>query len=252
MPLTYDEVVEVDSLKRRLDALRPLTRAQIAAVRRSFRGEDIELVYASNAIEGSRLTLRETQVVLEQGVTIAGKPLQDHIDARNGARAVAFMRDIVDRELPLDAATLLALHTLVLGADDPRAGRIRTFGVRIAGARHLPPPWPEVSDAFDAMLGWYRDGRERTHPVLLAADLHHAIARIHPFAEGNGRTARLIQNAHLMQFGYAPVIIDPAERLAYYEALARADDGDADAFREFIAEREVRALDRYLAVIGTA
>ncbi len=240
----------MDSLKGRLDAMRPLTSAQIAAVRRSFRGEDIEFVYASNAIEGSRLTLRETQVVLEQGVTIGGKPLQDHIDARNGARAVAYMREIVESGRILDAAAILALHTLVLGADDQRAGRIRTFGVKISGARHIPPAWPEVSEAFDAMLGSYCGRRDATHPVVLAADLHHAIAHVHPFAEGNGRTARLVANAHLMQFGYAPVIVDPSERLAYYEALALADDGDADSFRNFVAERERRALERYLAIVG--
>lgn len=244
------EVWDVDSLKARLDALRPLTPAQISAVRRSFRGEDIEFVYASNAIEGSRLTLRETQVVVEQGVTIGGKPLQDHIDARNGARAVAFMLEIVESERLLDASAILELHTLVLGADDARAGRIRTYGVKIVGARHVPPAWPDVSEAFDAMLVSYRERRDRTHPVILAADLHHAIARLHPFGEGTGRTARLVANAHLMQFGYAPVVVDPAERLAYYEVLALADDGDVDAFRTFVAERERRALDRYLAVIG--
>lgn len=240
----------MDSLKGRLDALRPLTQAQISAVRRSFRGEDIEFVYASNAIEGSRLTLRETQVVLEQGVTIGGKPLQDHIDARNGARAVAYMREIVESGRLLDAAAILEIHTLVLGADDSRAGRIRTFGVKIGGARHVPPAWPEVSEAFDTMMASYHARRTMTHPVVLAADVHHAIARIHPFAEGNGRTARLVANAHLMQFWYAPVIVDPSERLAYYEALALGDDGDADAFREFVAERERRALERYLAVVA--
>ena len=97
--------------------------------------------------------------------------------------------------------------------------------------------------------------------MILAADLHHAIARIHPFAQGNGRTARLVSNAHIMQFGYAPVVVDPAERLAYYEILALADDddadagdadaGDADAFRSFVFERERCALDRYLTFIGT-
>ena len=240
----------MDSRKGRLDALRPLTPAQILAVRRSFRGEDIEFVYASNAIEGSRLSLRETQVVIEQGVTIGGKPLQDHIDARNGARAVALMREIVESERPLDASAIFELHSLVLGAGDTRAGRIRTYGVKIAGARYVPPAWPEVTEAFDAMLASYRELRDTAHPVSLAADLHHAIARIHPFGEGNGRTARLVANAHLVQFGYAPVIVDPTERLAYYEVLALADDGDADAFRNFVAERERRALERYLAVIG--
>lgn len=246
----FAEPPRVDSLKGRLDALRPLTPDQVAAVRRSFRGEDIEFVFASNAIEGSRLTLRETQVVLEQGVTIAGKPLQDHIDARNGARAVAFMREIVESRKPLDAPAILELHTKVLGADDPRAGRIRTFGVTIGGARHIPPPWPAVSDAFDRLLIDYRARRESAHPVVLAADLHHGFANVHPFAEGNGRTARLIQNAHLMQFGYAPITIAPTERIAYYEALAGADDGNIDTFREFVIAHEEVALGRYLEVIG--
>lgn len=239
----------MDSLKARLDALRPLSPAQVAAVRRSFRGEDIEFVYASNAIEGNRLTLRETQVVLEQGVTIGGKPLQDHIDARNGARAVAFMREVVESGTELDAAIVLHLHAKVVGADDPRAGRIRTYAVKIGGSDHTPPDWPEVSDAFDRLLDDYRRIRGSMHPVLVAADLHHGLARIHPFGEGNGRTARLIQNAHLMQFGYAPIIIPPTDRIPYYDALALADAGDADAFLSFIVAHETRALERYLEFI---
>ena len=239
----------MDTLKSQLDAMRPLTADQVLAIRRSFRGEDIEFVYASNAIEGSRLTLRETQVVIEHGVRVAGKPLQDHIDARNGALAVALMREIVESGTPIGTNEILALHSRVLGADDSRAGRIRTFSVTIAGSHHVPPAWPQVSDAFDGMVDEYQVRRNVEHPVVVGADLHHQFVNIHPFAEGNGRTGRLILNAHLMQYGYAPIIIQPEDRLAYYDALAAADGGDRVAFRSFIVEREAATLARYLTAI---
>ncbi len=243
----------MDALRARLEQLRPLSQEQIAALRQSLRNAaDIEFVYASNAIEGSRLTLRETQIVIEQGVTVAGKPLQDHLDAKNGAAAVELMRFIVESGEPLSANSVLSLHSRVLGAGDTRAGRIRPAGVTIAGSRHVPPAWPKVSDDFDTMLEQYRARRDVDHPVTVAADLHHKLVFIHPFLEGNGRTARLLQSVHLMQKGYPPLIIQPSDRLAYYSALEAADNGDLDRFRTFIADREAQTLKRYLDLIEDA
>lgn len=185
-------------MKSQLDSLRPLTATQVAAIRRLFRGDDLEFGYASNAIEGSQLTLRETQVVIEQGITIAGKPLQDHIDAVNGAKAVELMRAIVDSDAPLSSSTVLALHACALGGDDDRGGRVRTHNVQINGSTYAPPPWPAVVDGFERIFEDYERQRKIEHPVLVGADMHHRLVSVHPFADGNGRTGRLLLNAHLM------------------------------------------------------
>lgn len=194
----------------------------------------VEQVYASNAIEGNRLTLRETELVL-RGITVAGRSLNEHIEANNLAKAWDRMRSLsMD---PLTEASMLELHAIVLaGIDSSQAGRFRTEGVRITGSRLIPANPAsipaKVTQAFSSYLA--NDGLD---PVSKSADLHASITRIHPFVDGNGRVARLVQSIALNQAGYWPVLISPDDRNEYYNALEKGDEGDPIPYRTFVIDR---------------
>jgi Fic family protein len=237
----------VSDLAARLQRLQPLWGAALASLRRLFAAEDIRFTWASNALEGNTLSLRETQRVVEDGVTIPGKSLREHLEAVNHAAAVRRMHALADAREPLTVHVMLELHGLLLrGIDDAWAGRIRNDAVAIAGTAYRPPPADAASQGVDETFARYAEREERDHPVLVAADLHDEIARLHPFFDGNGRTARLLMNAHLLQRGYPPLIIEPDSRGAYLDALDTGQDmGDATAFREFIVDGAERSLEHY-------
>lgn len=239
-------------LDERLSRLRPLPEKSWASLTRLFAAEDVRFTWASNALEGNTLTLRETQRVLEDGATIAGKSLRDHLEAVNHAAAVRRMHDIAEHNELVTVHVMLELHGLLMrGIDDVWAGRIRNDAVAIAGTRYRPPNADLASAGLDESFARYAERKQREHPVLVAADLHYEIARLHPFFDGNGRTARLLMNAHLLQNHYPPLIIEPDRGGAYLDALdAGQDTGDAAAFRLFVADAMQLALEHYAAILG--
>jgi Fic family protein len=216
-------LARLQSKKARLDALRPLPSA---AVRRLEEQLAIEWTYNTNAIEGSTLTLRETQLILEQGVTIGGKSLREHFEVINHRDAITLVESLAEKGEELTAGVVRQLHALVLARIDENAGQYRQLPVRIAGAAHEPPPAWEVparmTDWADWLAAQVSAGAE---PVELAAVAHHRLVSIHPFLDGNGRTARLVMNLVLLRAGYPPAIIARANRAQYYGALAAADRG---------------------------
>jgi Fic family protein len=238
-------------LAARLARLEPLSDSAFAALRRLFVAEDIRFTWASNALEGNTLTLRETQRVVEDGVTIPGKSMREHLEAVNHAVAVRSMHVLVDAGEPLTVHVMLELHALLMhGIDDAWAGRIRNGPVAISGTTYRPPHADAASAGVDDAFARYAEREQRDHPVLVAADLHYEIARLHPFFDGNGRTVRLLMNAHLLQHRFPPLIIEPQSRGAYLDALdAGQENGDASAFRTFIADEVERAIDHYTAIL---
>ena len=231
----------------RLRTLRPLAPDARERLRGIAAAEDIRHTWASNALEGNTLTLRETQRVIEDGATIAGKPLREHLEAVNHAAAVARMHEIVHAGAPLNVHSMLQFHALLMvRLDDAWAGRIRNADVGISGTAYRPPNARDASAGADRAFALYAEAREREHPALVAADLHYRIARLHPFFDGNGRTARLLMNAHLLQRDFPPLIIEPDRRGEYLDALDRGQEtGDATAFRRFVIDGVERALDDY-------
>ena len=221
---------ELEELKMELDALRPLRAESIRSLMSAL---EVELVYTSNAIEGNSLTLRETQVVLEQGITIGGKSLKDHLEAVHLRDAWSEVQRMTTSPSPVTEAEILGLHRLVLGGDDPQAGYYRSVPVFIKGARHVPPNAQKVPEKMTELCA---SASAADHAVGIAARLHHGISHIHPFTDGNGRTARLVMNLYLMRHGWPPVRIQPEERLAYYEALSLADTGHDSAFASWLAD----------------
>ena len=238
---------------QRLAALRPLSPESVASLAAAW---DVRMVYESNSIEGNTLTLAETEVVIRRGLTVHGKPLKDHLEAKNHLSAFQLLRRLVAEQTAFSENTLLQLHSLILRAiEDEWAGRYRTVPVRISGSRHIPPNPIKVPDLMADLFSWYGSAPAAPagHPVEIAADLHLRLAQVHPFIDGNGRVCRLAMNLHLMQRGFPLTIIRAAntQRAAYYHALSAADEsGTPAAFRAFVAERVLESLHRYEEALG--
>lgn len=240
-------LVEIDRKKALLDSKRPLPAATVNSIRQAVR---LEWTYHSNALEGNTLTLRETQVVLE-GLTVGGgKTLREHLEVINHAHAVDFLEDLVARREPLSQTVVRQLHALILrGIDDAHAGAYRHVPVAISGSQHVPPSPAEVAPMMSDLLAWLGNDGQALHPVRRAARFHHRFVFIHPFVDGNGRTARLLMNLILVSEGYPPAIIkaDPERRIAYLDALEAASvQQDLLRFEWVVAEAAVESLDRYL------
>lgn len=209
----------IDEQKKAIDLRRPLTKNQYNTLRDNL---IVEWTYNSNAIEGNTLTLSETKVVLE-GITIGGKSVVEHLEAINHRDAILFLESIVDRQEEITEWNIRNLHQIILkDIDNSNAGKYRMENVLISGAKHIPPEYLMVPVHMQTLV--YEDNKEwiHYHPVVRAALLHGEFVKIHPFIDGNGRTARLLLNLVLMVNGYPPIVIKKESRLAYYEALDTA------------------------------
>jgi fido (protein-threonine AMPylation protein) len=237
--------VQIDALKKCLDSFRPLTASESVKLAEAF---DLEYTYESNRIEGNSLTLAETQVVLAHGVTVSGKPLIHHLEAVSHRDALVFVKNLVQTGQAFTPAVLLEINRIILkgSVHEAQSGRFRRQRVAIAGSRHVPPNYVVVPDKMDELFAdlaaWQASGH---HPVDIAADLHFQIARIHPFIDGNGRTARLVMSFWLMQNGYTIANLSGSndDRLRYYNALEEASvQRNLTPFRTLIYEREKASL----------
>lgn len=209
------------------------------AVRRLEDQLAIEWTYNSNTIEGSILTLCETQLILEQGITIGGKSLREHFEAVNHRDAILLVQDLAARAEPITPAVVRQLHALVLSRiDDENAGQYRQL-----------PAW-EVAARMTDWAGWLaRQEAAGVERVELAAVAHHRLVSIHPFLDGNGRTARLIMNLVLLRGDYPPAIIARANRAQYYRALSQADRGVEAPLANLVARAVERSLTLYLEAV---
>lgn len=231
--------------KRALDQRRPLSPSAVARLKEYF---DVEWTYHSNAIEGSTLTLRETQVVIHDGLTVGGKLLREHLEAINHKHAIDFVEALAQKAEPLTEHNLRQIQALILkGVDDDEAGRYRRGQVRISGSTYVPPEAAAVSGLMKDFVAWLNRNGQSIAVIECAALAHFRLVHIHPFTDGNGRTARLLMNLILMREGYPPAIIRREERLAYYAALDEAHAGNTEAFVALVAEAVERSLDVYLA-----
>ncbi len=231
--------------KSALDAARPMPPALVQNLDDWFR---VELTFTSNAIEGNTLTRRETAVVIEKGLTVGGKSLREHLEATNHARALDFVRSIVaDKDTGISTKTILDIHSMILrGTDDDNAGRLRTVPVRISGSAVVMPNPAKVPTLMDDFELWLNSTHDM-HPVLFAGEALYRLVTIHPFTDGNGRTARLLMNLLLLQSGYPPAIIRKRDRIDYLAALEKAQLGGArDQFDALIIHSVDRSLDIYL------
>lgn len=249
MHLNQELKNRIERKKEALNKLRPLPVIAVQKLREQF---ELEMTYNSNAIEGNSLTLKETFLVISEGITIKGKPLKDHLEAKNHTEALAFVFDLIDKDKrhTFSEQLIRTLHQLVvLDTEKEWAGKYRTSNVLITGTDHKPPEATEVARLMRDLIDWLRTERTKLHPVELSAILHHKLVHIHPFFDGNGRTARLAMNVSLLQKGYPLVIILKNDRKKYYRVLARADKNDYAPLLTFIAQAVERSLDIYLKVL---
>ena len=237
-------LARLEQKKARLDALRPLPAA---AVRRLEEQLAVEWIYNSNAIEGSTMTLRETQLILETGLTIGGKSLREHFEVINHKEAIEYVEALAAGDEPITPFHVRQIHKLVLTRiDDQEAGQYRALPVRIVGTDHQPPEAWQVPRLMDEWSAWLNGPALALHPIERAALAHHQLAAIHPFIDGNGRAARLVMNLLLMHSGYPPTIILRINRRQYYLVLAQADAGRAAPLVNLVGRAVERSLTLYL------
>ncbi len=247
MTLGLRLLASIEEKKVRLDRLRPFPKAALARLREQI---VVEWTFNSNAIEGNTLTLKETALVLKEGLTISGKPLREHLEAVNHKDAIAQLENLVAKKTDLTEEGIRSLHKIILkGIDDQEAGFYRRHRVRILGARHIPPDPIKVPAQMEDCLAWYKQNRSKLNPVEMAALFHHKLVLIHPFIDGNGRCARLVMNLILMRHGYPPAVILKVDRKKYYRVLREADQEEFENYLNFMGRAVERSLIIYLQAL---
>lgn len=239
----------LDKKKQELDTHKPLSLELVKNLADWFK---VELTYSSNAIEGNTLSRKETAIVLEKGLTIGGKSLVEHLEATNHANALDLIENLQQKKpFEITENDILKIHyTILKGIDDHNARRYRNVSVRISGSTVIMPNPMKIPNLMQDFILWLRSERD-THPVKLASEAHYRLVTIHPFSDGNGRTARLLMNLILLMAGYPPAIIRPQERLAYISSLETAQLGGAkDSYEHIIFKAVNRSLDIYLKSIS--
>ncbi len=231
-----------------IDSMRPLPEDVLKNLRDVFR---TEFTYNSNAIEGNSLTLRETQLVIEEGQTIRGKSLREVYEVRNHPEAIEYVESLAKEKRRLTELDILTLHQIIMKdvMEAREVGRFRRGEVRIGGSKHIPPPAYDVPRLMEEFISAVNDNPDEYATVELAAITLHRFVYIHPFYDGNGRVARLLTNLVLMKKKYFPVIIPNSDRTKYLSCLVRADAGDYRSLVNFVAQYVLKHLDMVLRAI---
>lgn len=226
---------QCDKLQQQLWAYRPMSDETLKSLREYYR---VGLTYTSNALEGNSLTESETKVIIEDGLTIEGKPLRDVYEAVGHAQAYDYLYDL-SHQVPLSEEIICHLHQLFYQQIEPlKAGKYRQVPVFISGSQYAVAPVAEIGKRMAQLLQWYNNNEEKLHPVVLAAELHKRFVFIHPFVDGNGRMARLLMNLSLMRNDYNIAIIPAITRSEYISSLEKAHT-DEQVFVDFITDRVI-------------
>ncbi len=254
--ITIDKTMFSPDLVHRLDNLDNEIRA--------FRGEGeldqlsneklkeyfkTQHIFHSAGIEGNRLTLQETMLVLKEGITISEKSIKETVEVKNLGVAFDFFYKLSQQDAPITENYLKQIHKLLVG-DDPylNAGNYRNIGVVITGSEHTPPEPFELPFKMQELIQWIADNYDTENPIILGAVAHHELAKIHPFNDGNGRTARLLLNLILMKKGYPICSIKRTERPRYYDSMSFADDGNYHQIIELVTESCTELFSVYLRI----
>lgn len=229
--------------KAELDRYRPLPPDTVHRLNDDLR---VFLTYHSNAIEGNTLSLRETQVVIEYGMTIHGHSLREYLEATNHAAAYSYILTLVEKRVSITRETLLTLHSLVMDKILEVKGQFRTVPVSIRGANMTPPPADEVESLMRQWVAWIDGEGKEYESVIRVAIAHHGFEAVHPFTDGNGRVGRLLLNLMLMREGYPPALLLRDWRVRYIQALDTANTGNYSPLANLIGQAVEAGLDLYL------
>lgn len=243
-----DILQKLQAKKLRLDSYRPLQNELIKNLEEWFR---VELTYTSNAIEGNTLTRQETAMVVEEGLTVQGKSLTEHQEAINHAEAFDFIQTLVGKKRQdLTSRDILDIHSIILNKiDDTNKGRYRNVAVRLRGSETILPNALKVPELMDGFISWLQS-EINDNSIKIAIDAHFKLVSIHPFVDGNGRTARLLMNLALMQVGYPPAIIRKEDRSNYINSLEKGQTkNNLTDYYTLMLEAIDRSLDIYLEAV---
>jgi len=237
---------EIDILKKEIDSYRPFDKKLLNYLQQFYR---IGFTYSSNALEGNSLTESETKVIIEDGLTIGGKSIKEHYEVLGHSDAYTFLYTLAKNN-EISENNILELHRLFYyRINEKKAGKYRTEQVYITGTDYLPPKFKDVPVLMNAFVSSISEWEKTLHPVSLAAKLHERIATIHPFIDGNGRTARLVMNLYLIQHGYPIIIIPPILRNDYIVSIRLANKGNFDPFFDLISNIEYESSKDYLRLV---
>lgn len=253
-PIISDEInkklKKIDALQKKWEAKKPLKGTALEKMREYF---NVKYTFDSNRIEGNTLSMQETHLVVNEGITVGGKSMREHLEAINHAQAVDWLYDMVQHNEIVNKRNLLDLHRIILKSiDNDNAGRYRRVPVRISGSEHLPPEPYLIDKMMEDYFIHYQYQKKTLHPVLLAAEMHERLVSIHPFIDGNGRTSRLIMNFILLNNGYTIAILkgDFESRMAYYRSLEQVQvNSNPEPFYHLIADKVMESLEEHLSMV---
>ncbi len=245
------ELINIDLQERllsklkKLNSFRPLLTPTLESLKKKF---EVNMTYNSNAIEGNRLSLKETYLVLEKGLTIHGKSVKEHLEATNHKEAIEEMEKLIYKKITEE--DVLKLHQIILDKIKPKfAGVYRNGPVAITLSDHKPPKHTEIPKLMKQVFDLINNDSKGIDAIITASKIHHLFVFIHPFWDGNGRLGRLLMDIKIMQAGFPPVVLRKKDRPYYYEVLEDADKGDLAPLTTMIAKNAEISLDLYLKVL---
>jgi Fic family protein len=245
LELVKETIGDLNDFRKELESFRaegPLDALSLAKLEEHFKAAH---VYNSAAIEGNRLTLQETMLVLKEGIEVQDKPLKETLEVKRLGEAFDYLRELVNHGQVIRERDIRDLHKLLIG-DEPALGpgAYRNVGVIISGSEHRPPEPLAVPGLVSDLVEWINRNSDKD-PIVLATLAHHQLAAIHPFKDGNGRVSRLLMNLILMQHGYPICNIRQERRPSYYEALSFGDVGIFDPLARQIKEACAELFSEY-------
>jgi Fic family protein len=247
-----EQIANIDRLKGWLDSFRPLPAGAVRELKQRY---DVRFTYQSNAIEGNTLSQSETELVLSKGITIGGKTLGEHLEVVGHKEAIDYIETLSRAETKIGEWEIRQIHSLVMRKITPaEAGRYRQLDVRAAGTGYVYPPHYLLPGLMDEFVQWMQSAQTQAHPVLYASEAHYRFVSIHPFADGNGRTGRLLMNLLLLKSGFPIVSISNESRKDYINALSAAQQSQGDLVLLFslVSEMAIAALIETLSVVASA
>lgn len=243
-----NKLMKIQDLKEILAGKRPLNAGEIKRLRDEFM---INNTYNSNAIEGNTLTLRETALILNEGVTISEKPIKEHLEVIGHRDAFEYITKLVSEKVPLSEKEIKEIHSLVLMNDRENRGVYRKLPVQILGSKHIPPQPYMVEKLMEDLLINYNNRINDSNIIEIVAGFHLRFEGIHPFIDGNGRTGRLIMNFELMKAGLLPINVKYSDRNKYYDCFDEyKSTQNANGFVDLIANYEIEELEKYIEMLN--
>lgn len=250
-----ENLVKATQLKEKLSEYRPLSNVEVNRLKEFDR---IQEVFNSNALEGNTITEYETKLILEEGITVAEKPLKEHLEIINLNEAIDYIEDLVRTDQVLTENMIKDIHRIVLEKtrDDKKdIGGYRRVPVEITGSKHTPPDPISVPEEMDNLIKWSKENKNKLHPIEYATYLHEKFVTIHPFIDGNGRTGRLLMNFALTKQGYPPIVIksDVESRVAYNKSLEYSNThNDIQPFLEIVTKLTLDKLEKMVKTLDYA